>query len=82
MIDIAAAGMPGHMVNGPGDPAEWDAIDWRAQEARVRRLRQRIFKAAQAGDLAQVRNLQKLMVRHEVLLLPDGGERPSISPPS
>jgi RNA-directed DNA polymerase len=62
-IDIAAAGVPGPVVNGPGDPAEWDAIDWRAQEARVRRLRQRIFKAAQAGDLKQVRNLQKLMLR-------------------
>jgi RNA-directed DNA polymerase len=62
-IDIAAAVMSGPAVNGPGDPAEWDAIDWRAQEARVRRLRQRIFKAAQAGDLKQVRNLQKLMLR-------------------
>jgi len=57
VIDIAAAGMPGHMVNGPGDPADWDAINWRAQESQVRRLRQRIFKAAQAGDLKQVRNL-------------------------
>ena len=34
-------------------------------EARenVRRLRQRIFKAAQEGDLNKVRNLQKLMLR-------------------
>ncbi len=63
VIDIAAAGMPGHMVNGPGDPADWDAINWRAQESQVRRLRQRIFKAAQAGDLKQVRNLQRLMLR-------------------
>jgi len=63
VIDIAAGGLSEAAVNGPGDPAEWDAIDWRDQEARVRRLRQRIFKAAQAGDLAQVRNLQKLMLR-------------------
>ena len=63
VLDIAAAGMPGPMVNGPGDPVDWDAVNWRAQESRVRRLRQRIFKAAQAGDLAQVRNLQKLMLR-------------------
>jgi RNA-directed DNA polymerase len=62
-IDIAAAGIPGPLVNGPGDPADWDAISWRAQENQVRRLRQRIFKAAQAGDLGQVRNLQKLMLR-------------------
>ena len=62
-IDIAAAGIPLAVVNGPGDPAGWDAIDWRAQESQVRRLRQRIFKAAQAGDLARVRSLQKLMLR-------------------
>ena len=55
--------MPGSMVNGPGDPADWDAINWRAQENQVRRLRQRIFKAAQADDLRQVRNLQRLMLR-------------------
>jgi RNA-directed DNA polymerase len=42
---------------------EWDAIDWRAHEQSVRRLRQRIFKAAQEQDWAKVRNLQKLMLR-------------------
>ena len=48
-------------VNGPEDERlDWDAIDWRTVEDDVRRLRQRIFKASQAGDLAQVRNLQKL----------------------
>jgi RNA-directed DNA polymerase len=62
-IDVVAAGVTRLVVNGPGDPDEWDAIDWRAQESQVRRLRQRIFKAAQAGDLKQVRNLQKLMLR-------------------
>ena len=52
------------MVNGPEDEAlDWDAIDWRHHEDNVRRLRQRIFKAAQEGDLATVRNLQKLMLR-------------------
>src|SRR6266699_5658709 len=57
-------------VNGPEDRprkqdarAEWDQIDWRAQEGQVRRLRQRIFKAAQEGDWPKVRNLQKLMLR-------------------
>ena len=63
VIDVAAAAVPGPAVNGPGDPVDWDAICWRAQESQVRRLRQRIFKAAQAGDLKQVRNLQKLMLR-------------------
>jgi RNA-directed DNA polymerase len=52
------------MVNGPEDvDLDWDAVDWRLHEGNVRRLRQRIFKAAQEGDLATVRNLQKLMLR-------------------
>ena len=50
-------------VNGPEDVLEWDAIDWRAQEEQVRRLRQRIFKAARERDWPKVRNLQKLMLR-------------------
>lgn len=51
------------VVNGPEDLPDWDTIDWRHQEAQVRRLRQRIFKAMQAGDLKRVRNLQRLMLR-------------------
>ena len=55
-------------ANGPEDqprnaPVQWDKIDWRAQEEQVRRLRQRIFKAAQEQDWPKVRNLQKLMLR-------------------
>ena len=55
-------------ANGPEDqpryaPAQWDRIDWRVQEEQVRRLRQRIFKAAQEQDWPTVRNLQKLMLR-------------------
>src|SRR6266545_4207240 len=53
-------------ANGPEDAdLGWNALDWRAAEDRVRRLRQRIFAAAQAGDHKRVRSLQKLMVRHE-----------------
>ncbi|MFE8978991.1 reverse transcriptase N-terminal domain-containing protein [Streptomyces cyaneofuscatus] len=37
--------------------------DWAKAEANVRRLRKRIFRAAQEGDLKKVRNLQKLMLR-------------------
>lgn len=34
-------------VNGPsGESVDWDARNWRAHEGNVRRLRQRIFKAA------------------------------------
>src|SRR5215213_10212285 len=51
-------------VNGPeGDALDWDAVEWRRVEGDVRRLRQRIFSATQAGDLKRVRNLQKLMLR-------------------
>nr|WP_211472621.1 reverse transcriptase domain-containing protein [Actinocrinis puniceicyclus] len=51
-------------VNGPeGDPTDWFEIDWDQAEGDVRRLRQRIFTASQAGDLKKVRNLQKLMLR-------------------
>jgi RNA-directed DNA polymerase len=52
------------VVNGPEDEIiDWLAIDWQQVEDDVRRLRQRIFTASQAGDLAKVRNLQKLMLR-------------------
>ena len=50
-------------VNGPEDEIiDWGAVDWRRVEDDVRRLRQRIFTATQAGDLKRVRNLQKLML--------------------
>jgi RNA-directed DNA polymerase len=51
-------------VNGPEDDGlDWDTADWGQAEEHVRRLRRRIFAASQAGDLAKVRNLQKLMLR-------------------
>lgn len=45
------------------DARTWHSIDWAQTERNVRRLRQRIFKASQEGDLKKVRNLQKLMLR-------------------
>ena len=64
-------------ANGPEDqppgqdaPAGWDQIDWREQEGQVRRLRQRIFKAAQEQDWAKVRNLQKLTAPRGALSYP------------
>ena len=59
MVDIGAI----DVANGPEDSLDWDAIRWRHQEEQVQRLRQRIFKATQAADWRQVRNLQKLMLR-------------------
>src|SRR5689334_10991325 len=42
---------------------KWSDIDWAATEAAVRRIQDRIFRAAKAGDGARVKNLQKLLVR-------------------
>jgi RNA-directed DNA polymerase len=51
-------------ANGPEDAVPgWEALNWPAHEDNVRRLRQRIFKAVQEGDLARARSLQKLMLR-------------------
>jgi RNA-directed DNA polymerase len=62
-LDTGAAGLV-VAVNGPrGGDLDWDAIDWRTVEGDVGRLRRRIFKASQDGDLKRVRNLQKLMLR-------------------
>ena len=67
----AAAAVTDAVVNGPeGDPLDWDAVDWRQVEEDVRRLRQRIFAASQAGDLKKVRNLQKLTAPRGALLYP------------
>jgi len=69
-VTPVVAGVTGRarIANGPEDQprnatAQWDRIDWRAQEERVRRLRQRIFKASQEQDWPTVRSLQKLMLR-------------------
>lgn len=65
-VQLDAEAEAARIVNGPeGDVLvmDWEAIDWRAQEDNVRRLRQRIFKATRDGDWAKVRNLQKLMLR-------------------
>jgi RNA-directed DNA polymerase len=46
------------VVSGPEDAIlDWRQIDWRSVEENVRRLRQRIFTASKAGDLARVRRL-------------------------
>ena len=59
------------VANGPEDVVPgWDAVDWRQAEDDVRRLRQRIFTASQAGDLRRVRNLQKLTAPRGALSYP------------
>jgi RNA-directed DNA polymerase len=65
-FDVAMAALG---ANGPEDEdLDWDAMVWPIHEDYVRRLRGRIFKASKAQDLATVRNLQKMMVRHEARL--------------
>src|SRR5437762_4905018 len=60
-FDVAMAALG---ANGPQDEdLDWDATVWPAHEDHVRRLRCRIFKASKDGDLATVRNLQKMMLR-------------------
>src|SRR3954465_4296564 len=49
--------------NGPTEPTDWNAIDWRQANRVVRNLRQRIFRATRENDLRKVRSLQKLMLR-------------------
>src|SRR3954453_15228506 len=54
------------MVNGPEDATlSWEAVDWRHHEGNVRRLRQRIFTAAQEGNstthLSRPRGLLELL---------------------
>lgn len=42
---------------------DWNAVDWKAVNQEVKRLRQRIYRAAREGNLKTVRSLQKLMLR-------------------
>jgi RNA-directed DNA polymerase len=58
---VAAANGPEGEPGRPRRPAP--GVGLRAARANVRRLRERIFKAAQAGDHRKVRSLQKLMLR-------------------
>ena len=65
-VPVLAVGEAGVVVaNGPEgvDTGGGIYVRWREAEVNVARLRQRIFKATQAGDLKKVRNLQKLMLR-------------------
>jgi RNA-directed DNA polymerase len=54
-----------HSANGPRRPTAWTSVNWRKVTRQVRTLRQRIFRASQAGDLKRARSLQKLMLRSD-----------------
>jgi RNA-directed DNA polymerase len=51
------------IANGTKEHTDWNSVDWRKANRCVRNLRQRIFRASQAGDLRKVASLQKLMLR-------------------
>src|SRR5256885_15619599 len=71
-LDAAATAVA--VVNGPEDDAlGWSAVRWRKVEDDVRRLRQRIFTAMQAGGLKRGRNLQKMMLRSPANTVGRGG---------
>ena len=50
-------------VTGPMRHTDWPSINWRRANRQVRNLRHRIFRATQRGEWAQVRSLQRLMLR-------------------
>ena len=50
-------------LNDDREPITWSEVDWTAAEATVRRLQDRIFRAARAGDGARVKSLQNLLAR-------------------
>ncbi len=50
-------------VNVNERTTEWNNVNWRRAFRIVRNLRQRIFKAAQKGQLKKVRSLQKLLMK-------------------
>jgi RNA-directed DNA polymerase len=41
----------------------WNTVNWKEVNQEVKRLRQRIYRAAKEGDLKKVGSLQKLMLR-------------------
>src|SRR5919202_3799852 len=51
------------LANGTDRPTDWNSVNWRKANRQVRNLRQRIFRASQAGDWNKVRSLQKLSLR-------------------
>ena len=48
---------------------DWNAVNWREVNQRVKNLRQRIYRATEQGQWNQVRNLKKLMMRSYANLL-------------
>jgi len=56
-------------IRTSGPLESWEAIAWRPIEERVRKLRQRIFRATKSGQWNKARSLMKLMLRSYANLL-------------
>jgi RNA-directed DNA polymerase len=52
-------------ANRPKEHTDWNAVNWRQVNRRVRNLRRRIYRAAQQGDQKTVHSLQTLMLRSQ-----------------
>ncbi len=50
-------------MNGTERLTDWKAVDWQQANQNLTRLRQRIFRASQEGNLKKGRSLQKWMLR-------------------
>jgi RNA-directed DNA polymerase len=50
-------------ANGTKGQTDWNTVNWRQVNRRVRNLRQRIFRASRENNLKKVRSLQALMLR-------------------
>src|SRR6266511_6351260 len=57
------------LANGPEKRTDWNAVNWRQAQRIVRNLRQRLFRATQAGDFRRMRSLQKLLLRNRSNIL-------------
>lgn len=51
------------VANVTSSTTNWQAINWRKTNRVVRNLRQRIFRASQAGAVKKAKSLQKLLLR-------------------
>jgi RNA-directed DNA polymerase len=50
-------------IGADGQILQWNAIDWRTVDKRVRNLRRRIYRATKLAQWNKVRSLMKLMLR-------------------
>jgi len=53
----------GALANRTERQTEWQSVNWRVVNRRVRTVRQRIFRATQQGEWEKVQSLQRLMLR-------------------